>query len=116
LAVILHEIPQEIGDFSILLYGGIEKKKALLFNFASALTAIFGAVITCFFAQQVSGLIPFLIPFAAGGFIYIAATDILPELHKKEKLGQSILELVLILLGIGLMAFLKKYVIIPPIG
>jgi len=108
LAVILHEIPQEIGDFSILLYGGIEKKKALLFNFVSALTAFFGALVTYFFAQQVSGLIPFLIPFAAGGFIYIAATDILPELHKKENLRQSILELFLILSGIVLMAFFKN--------
>lgn len=108
LAVILHEIPQEIGDFSILLYGGIEKKKALLFNFASALTAIFGALATYFFAQQVSGLIPFLIPFAAGGFIYIAATDIIPEFHKKEDLKQSTLEFFLILLGIILMVFLKN--------
>ena len=108
LAVILHEIPQEIGDFSILLYGGIEKKKALLFNFASALTAVFGALATYFFAQQISGVIPLLLPFAAGGFIYIAATDIIPELHKKEDLKQSILEFFLILLGIALMAFLKN--------
>lgn len=108
LAVILHEIPQEIGDFSILLYGGIEKKKALLFNFASAVTAVFGALATYFFAQQISNLIPFLLSFAAGGFIYIAATDIIPELHKKEDLKQSIFEFFLILLGIILMAFLKN--------
>jgi len=108
LAVILHEIPQEIGDFSILLYGGIERKRALLFNFASAVTAIFGALAVYFFAGKVSGLIPFLLPFAAGGFIYIAATDIIPELHKKEDLKQSILEFFLILLGIALMGVLKN--------
>jgi zinc and cadmium transporter len=108
LAVVLHEVPQEVGDFSILLYGGIEKKKALLFNFTSAATAIFGALATYFFAQQISDLIPLLLPFAAGGFIYIAATDIIPELHKKENLRQSLLEFFLILLGIALMGVLKN--------
>jgi len=108
LAVIFHEIPQEIGDFSILLYGGIERKKALLFNFASAITAVLGALSVYFFGGKISGLIPFLLPFAAGGFIYIAATDIIPELHKKENLKQSILEFFLILLGISLMDFLRN--------
>jgi len=108
LAVILHEIPQEIGDFSILIYAGLEKKKALFLNFASALTAIFGALATYFFALQISYLVPFLLPFAAGGFIYIAATDIIPELHKKEDIKQSILEFFLILLGAALMKFFKN--------
>lgn len=106
LAVIFHEIPQEIGDFGILVYGGISKKNALTYNFVSAVTAILGALTTYFLAylQTIEAL---LIPFAAGGFIYIAATDLMPELHKKPQKGESFVQLVVILLGIGLMAFLK---------
>jgi zinc and cadmium transporter len=107
LAVILHEIPQEIGDFSILLYGGIEKKRALFFNFVSAVTALFGALAFYFFAGQILGLIPFFLSFAAGGFIYIAATDIIPELHKKEDFKQSLIEFFLISFGISLMGIFR---------
>ncbi|MGB9707014.1 MAG: ZIP family metal transporter [Microgenomates group bacterium] len=109
LAVVFHEIPQEIGDFSILLYGGLKKRKALLFNFASAITAVFGALAIYFFQQQISILVPFLLPFAAGGFIYIAATDIIPELHKKENVKESVIEFLLICLGIALMWVLKIF-------
>jgi len=106
LAVISHEIPQEIGDFGILVYGGLERRKALAFNFVSAVTAILGALITYFlsFAQSLE---VYLVPFAAGGFIYIAATDLIPELHKKSRGGESIVQLVVLILGIGLMALLK---------
>ena len=106
LAVIFHEIPQEIGDFGVLVYGGLSRKKALVYNFFSAVTAITGALATYFLAylQSIEVL---LVPFAAGGFIYIAATDLMPELHKKPHASESIIQLVFILLGIGLMAFLK---------
>lgn len=106
LAVIFHEIPQEIGDFGILVYGGLERKRALFYNFISAITAILGALSTYFMAYLQS-LEVMLVPFAAGGFIYIAATDLIPELHKKTQTGESLVQLALILLGIGLMAFLK---------
>jgi len=106
LAVISHEIPQEIGDFGILVYGGFNRKKALTFNFISATTAVLGALITYLLAY-LQTLEVFLIPFAAGGFIYIAATDLIPELHKKTSAGESLVQLVLILLGVGLMSFLK---------
>ncbi|MEM2092881.1 MAG: ZIP family metal transporter [Candidatus Bathyarchaeia archaeon] len=106
LAVIFHEIPQEIGDFGILVYGGLEKRRALFYNFISAITAILGALATYFLAYLQS-LEVMLVPFAAGGFIYIAATDLIPELHKKAQTGESLVQLALILLGIGLMAFLK---------
>jgi zinc and cadmium transporter len=105
LAVIFHEIPQEIGDFGVQVYGGLSRKKALTYNFVSALTAVLGAVITYFLAY-IQSLEAYLIPFAAGGFIYIAATDLMPELHKKSHTGESIVQLVSILLGIGLMAYL----------
>jgi len=106
LAVIFHEVPQEIGDFGVLVYGGLNKKKALIYNFISAVTAILGALATYFLAYLRS-IEALLVPFAAGGFIYIAATDLMPELHKKSHAGESIAQLFVILLGIGLMAFLK---------
>jgi zinc and cadmium transporter len=106
LAVIFHEVPQEIGDFGVLVYGGLSRKKALIYNFISAVTAILGALATYFLAYLRS-IEALLVPFAAGGFIYIAATDLMPELHKKSHAGESIVQLFMILLGIGLMAFLK---------
>ncbi|MEM0007130.1 MAG: ZIP family metal transporter [Candidatus Bathyarchaeia archaeon] len=106
LAVIFHEVPQEIGDFGVLVYGGLSRKKALTYNFISAVTAILGALATYFLAYLRS-IETLLVPFAAGGFIYIAATDLMPELHKKSHAGESIIQLFVILLGIGLMAFLK---------
>jgi zinc and cadmium transporter len=106
LAVIFHEVPQEIGDFGVLVYGGLSRKKALIYNFISAVTAILGALATYFLAYLRS-IEALLVPFAAGGFIYIAATDLMPELHKKSHAGESMVQLFMILLGIGLMAFLK---------
>ncbi|MEM3765515.1 MAG: ZIP family metal transporter [Candidatus Bathyarchaeia archaeon] len=106
LAVIFHEVPQEIGDFGVLVYGGLSRKKALTYNFISAMTAILGALATYFLAYLRS-IEALLVPFAAGGFIYIAATDLMPELHKKPHAGESIVQLLVIFLGIGLMAFLK---------
>jgi|YelNatPaOPRAMG01_1025707.scaffolds.fasta_scaffold01373_12 zinc and cadmium transporter len=106
LAVIFHEIPQEIGDFGILIYGGLSKRKALTYNFASAVTAILGALITSFLTT-IQNLQTLLVPFAAGGFIYIAATDLMPELHKKSQALTSIIQLITILLGITLMAYIK---------
>ncbi|MBW2964518.1 ZIP family metal transporter [Candidatus Woesearchaeota archaeon] len=74
LAVLLHEVPQEMGDFSILLHAGFRKTKALLFNFASALTAVLGALIALTVGSKVAGFSAMIIPFTAGGFIYIAGS------------------------------------------
>lgn len=109
LAVVLHEIPQEIGDFGILVYGGLGKRKALIFNFLSGLTAVIGAV-AVYTLRFFEGLQLMLIPFAAGGFIYIAATDLMPELHKKSKAGESVVQLVSLLFGLGLMAFFASFI------
>jgi zinc and cadmium transporter len=106
LAVIFHEVPQELGDFGVLVYGGLSRKKALAFNFMSAVTAILGAL-TTYFLAYLKSIEALLVPFAAGGFIYIAATDLMPELHKKAHASESLVQLIVILLGIGLMAFLK---------
>jgi len=109
LAVISHEIPQEIGDFGVLIYGGLSKRKALTYNFISALTAILGAVVT-YYVVYLRSNYALLVPFAAGGFIYIAATDLMPELHKKSHAGESIIQLLSILFGLGLMAYLTSLI------
>src|SRR3989338_3236112 len=103
LAVLLHEIPQEIGDFGVLLHGGFSKGKALFVNFLSALTAFIGAGIVLVFGN---GLGVFLVPFAAGSFIYIAGSDLIPELHKETRLPRSLLQVGLFALGIGVMVAL----------
>jgi zinc and cadmium transporter len=106
-AVIFHEIPQEIGDFGVLVYSGLGKRKALAYNFVSALTSVAGALITYYLTFIQAGIETFLVPFAAGSFIYIAATDLMPELHKRHQVGESMIQLAAILTGIGLMFALK---------
>jgi len=104
LAVIFHEIPQEISDFGVLLHGGFTKGKALFYNFLTALFAILGAVIALVIGNSVENLTIFLIPFAAGSFIYIAGSDLIPELHKEEfEWKKSILQFFSISFGIIVM-------------
>lgn len=100
IAIILHEIPQEIGDFSILVYGGFSQMKALFFNFLTALTAVIGALFGFYFLSAFENMLPYLLAFAAGNFIYIAGTDLLPELREERKIGASLIQLVAIILGI----------------
>jgi len=107
LAIFLHEVPQEIGDFGVLIYAGIEKKKALFFNFLTALTAILGGTIGYFLFSFVRAQTSFLIPFAAGGFIYIAASDLIPEMRKETDKKESFLTLTVFLLGILTMCLLN---------
>ena len=106
LAIILHEIPQEIGDFGVLIHGGLTPSRALLFNFLSALTAVLGAVISLTLGPAIQGYSLILVPMTAGGFIYIAGSDLLPELHHESKPRNSLWQLVGILCGIGVMALL----------
>jgi len=109
LAVILHEIPQELGDFGVLVYGGFSKQKALFYNFISALTAIFGAIIGYFISDFAKGFSNFILPLTAGGFIYIATSDLIPEIHKESNLRRSNLAFIAFLLGIILMALAKQF-------
>ncbi|MEI8349579.1 MAG: ZIP family metal transporter [Candidatus Omnitrophota bacterium] len=107
LAVILHEIPQEIGDFGVLVHGGLSIKKALFFNFISALTSIVGAVISLTIGSYVKGYTVALLPVAAGGFLYIAGSDLIPELHGCDtKISTSLWQFLFIILGISTMALL----------
>lgn len=108
LAVALHEVPQEIGDFGVLLYSGFGRQKALIANFLVALTAVFGGITGYFLSFYLENFISYLLPFAAGGFIYIAASDLMPELRKEASLKKSIFSFGIFLLGILLMFFLKQ--------
>jgi len=103
LAVILHEIPQEIGDFAVLLHGGFTKSKALLFNVLTALFALLGGIIAVFAQNAVTNLEGILLAFAAGNFIYIAGSDLIPELHKEIGFKKAVIQLICMLFGIVVM-------------
>ncbi len=93
LSIISHEIPHEIGDFSLLIWGGFSKTKAIIFNCLSALAALAGGVITFYAASAIPGLVSVLLPLAAGQFIYIACVDLAPELHKEKDARRSLVQL-----------------------
>jgi zinc and cadmium transporter len=103
IAVIIHEIPQEIGDFGVLIHGGFSRGKALFLNFLTALTAVLGVVATLVLHNVFPFETSFLLPFAAGGFIYIAVADLIPELHKEVGIGRSLGQFLFFAFGIGLM-------------
>lgn len=106
LAIILHEIPQEIGDFSVLVYAGLKKSKALFLNFIVAIVAIFGGIFGYFLSTYMESFIVFLIPFAAGGFIYIASSDLVPEIRKEVNLKKSSVSFGIFIIGILIMYML----------
>lgn len=107
LSVALHEIPQEISDYGVLLYSGFSKSKAVLYNVLSALMAVVSAIVGYFLIEKIDALQAFLLPLAAGGFIYIAASDLIPELHKERSLRKSILAFVFFLAALGMMLAIK---------
>ncbi len=107
IAVALHEIPQEIGDFGVLVYGGFKRMKALLFNFFSGLTAVLGGILGYLFAEASESAVLYLLPIAAGGFIYIAASDLVPEIKHGERGGRMILHFSVFVLGIAFMLGMK---------
>lgn len=107
IAVVLHEIPQEIGQFAILIHGGWSKAKALLYNFASALTSILGALIVLVFARNLETP-QVLLAFAGASFIYLSMSDIIPELHKERSPLKSFWQIVCFVIGVVVMALLLK--------
>tara|TARA_Y100000310_G_scaffold219247_1_gene220649 strand:+ start:17365 stop:18117 length:753 start_codon:yes stop_codon:yes gene_type:complete len=108
-AVILHEIPQEIGEFGVLIHGGFSKAKALFFNFIVSLSALVGVIIALTIGSRIENFTTFVIPFAAGSFIYIAGADLIPELHKETRISKSIIQFATFLLGISAMLILFIY-------
>jgi len=107
IAVCLHEIPQEIGDFGVLIYAGMSRRRALLLNLLSASTAVLGVVIALTLSAYVDNLVALLLPFAAGNFIYIAGSDLVPELQDEKQLSSSLVQLALMMLGVSLLYLLK---------
>ncbi len=100
LAVILHEIPQEIGDFAVLIHSGYSNKKALWFNFYSGLASVLGLIFLYIFGNILNNSIVLFIPIAAGGFIYIAVADLIPELHKTKEIKHSLIQIGIIMIGV----------------
>lgn len=101
-AVAAHEIPQEIGDFAILLNKGLSRKRVLLINFLSALTAIAGALLMFFLKDKVEEILPIILAITAGFFIYIASSDLIPEIHHEKRKGFAFYESLLLFLGVFL--------------
>ncbi|MFY9484574.1 MAG: ZIP family metal transporter [Patescibacteria group bacterium] len=106
LAVILHEIPQEIGDFGILIHSGFSAPRAVLYNFLSALTAVAGAIVGLIAGGQIENFSTAMLAVTAGSFLYIAGSDLIPELHKQDKPIVSLLEMLGIIAGVAVMAAL----------
>ncbi|MFQ6052903.1 MAG: ZIP family metal transporter [Candidatus Bathyarchaeia archaeon] len=106
LAIALHEIPQEMGDFGVLVYGGFKKSRALLWNYASAITVILGGAVG-YYLGAVKGAAVLLLPFAAGNFIYIASSDLIPEIKHGENKRRNLVHFLFFTIGIFLMMGLK---------
>ena len=109
IAVILHEIPQEIGDFGVLIHGWFSKGKALLVNFITALSAVVGAILAIVAQNRVENIHHVLIPVAIGSFLYIAGSDLIPEMHKETGAKSATIQIVFFLLGVGAMAALMVF-------
>lgn len=103
IAVALHEIPQEIGDFGVLIQAGMSRARALLYNYLSASLAIAGAIIALLIGSKINGFTSAMLPVTAGGFIYIAGCDLLPELHKESDLTKSVIQMIAMVAGVALM-------------
>lgn len=105
-AVLIHELPQEIGDFGILLYGGFSRKKAILVNFISGMIALAGGLFALILSDVVDLFNLFFLAFSGGGFIYIACAELLPDLLKERNLKKSILQSIIIILGVAVVIVL----------
>ena len=101
-AVLLHELPQEIGDYGVLLQSGLARRQAIWWNFISGLIAVVGAAVVLVIGRHVHSLATWLLPFSAGGFVYIAAADLIPQLREANGLAPSATPLIAIPLGVVL--------------
>lgn len=101
LAIIAHEIPQEVGDFMILLHSGYSKAQALLLNLVSSLATLVGGVLAYFALQSMQNAVPTLLALAAASMIYVAVADLIPGLHKRTQLRDTVEQVVLIALGVS---------------
>jgi zinc and cadmium transporter len=109
ISVIAHEIPQEVGDFAILLHGGYTRRKALLLNALSSLSTLPVAILAYYTLEIVRSAIPYVMAFSAASFLYIALTDLYPQLHQKREFRSAIQQFLMILAGIGTMVFFLQF-------
>lgn len=107
LSVVFHEVPQELGDFGILLKSGMSKGKALFYNALSGSSAILTGILAYYFMQQLKSFIPYALAFSASSFLYIAMAELIPEMHRKTKTQESILQFLFIITGIFIIFFIK---------
>ena len=103
IAVLLHEFPQEMSDFFVLIRAGMSKTKALLLNFLVSISTLAGALIAYFALSSIEFAIGPLLGIAAGNFLYIAASDLLPSLHAKENKSRRAIQVILLFVGLGVM-------------
>ena len=108
-AIVLHEIPQEISDFTVLLYGGMKKWRIVLYNLISALAAVLGGLMGYFFLSSLTSLIPYSLALGAGMFIYISCSDLIPEVHKSFRQKSALIQTLLFLGGVILIWVAKVY-------
>jgi zinc and cadmium transporter len=100
IAVIAHEIPQELGDFAVLLHSGFSRGKALLYNMLTSLTTVIGGVVAFYSLTLANRIVPYVLAVAASSFIYIAVADLIPGLHKRPEFSATMQQIVLIALGV----------------
>jgi len=108
-AVVVHEIPQEVGDLAILLHSGMSKRKALLLNLITSLTSVIGGVVAYFALGAVMQVLPYVITLAAASFIYIAVADLIPGLHRRVDAESAVQQLALILCGVLLIGVMEHW-------
>ena len=106
--IIAHEVPQELGNYAVTVYGGFSKLRALMYNFFAQSTCILGSVFGYYLANFFNYSL--LIPFAAGGFVYIAASDLIPMLHEEANVKKSLISFSILVLGIVFMLLLKELI------
>lgn len=107
LAVIVHEVPQEVGDFGILLDSGYGRAKALFLNIISGLATLPGALLAYFWLAEAQSAVPYILAFSAASFIYIATADLIPQLHRQTSLADSLRQFALMFIGIGTIALFQ---------
>ena len=106
IAVIFHELPQEMGDYGILIYAGFDKTRALILNFAASLSVVLGGLFAVFYLEAVDALSGFLIAFSAGAFLYLAASELIPELQEEKDFSRSLMQFAVFLLGLAVIWYL----------
>ena len=101
IAVIFHELPQEMGDYGILVYAGIDRKRALLLNGGAAMSVVIGGIFGSIFLNAVENLEGYMVAFSAGAFIFLSASELIPEMHEEHDRGRALLQIIVLILGMA---------------